>query len=435
MKRSRILSWSIGGVVLIAALSTVVVASRTSLAPKSDEIPVAVVKRGVIDLQVHATGELRASHSVMLTAPTVGGDSLQITRLVQTGSLVKKGDTVIEFNPSEQHYKLEQSLSELKQAEQEITKAKADAQVQAAEDKVALLKARYDVRSAELDVQKNELLSKIDADKNQLALQQARQVLAELEKNIASHKDSGKAAIFLAQEKYNKASLTMTEAQQNLQKMTIAAPMDGLISIQKNFDSAGGFFFTGMSISDYRPGDQARPGRPIARVVDPMGMELVAKVSERNRGNIKQGQAVEIVFDALPNRAFKGVTKNIGAISRGQFFSASSSGSSFDVSIAITDPDARLRSGFTAQVLFLGDSKKNVLYIPRLALFQKDGKRIVYVSNGAGYEQREVKIQSENESRIEVDGLKEGTKVALIDPTAPRKRGENSAPGDVRGSL
>ena len=52
--------------------------------------------------------------------------------LVRTGQAVKKGEVVFEFDPSEQHYKLEQNRSELLQAEQEITKAKADAAVLAA---------------------------------------------------------------------------------------------------------------------------------------------------------------------------------------------------------------------------------------------------------------------------------------------------------------
>ncbi len=99
----------------------------------------------------------------MLTAPPIGGGSLQITHLLHTGAPVKKGELVMEFDPSEQHFKLDQNRSELLQAEQEITKAKADAAVVAAQDKVALLKARFDVRRAELDVQKNELVSTIDA--------------------------------------------------------------------------------------------------------------------------------------------------------------------------------------------------------------------------------------------------------------------------------
>ena len=164
---------------------------------------------------------------------------------MHTGQSVKKGDVVFEFDTSEQLYKLEQNRSELEQAEQEITKAQADAAVLAAQDQVTLLKDRYSVRRAELDVQKNELLSKIDAEKNELALAQAKRVLAEQEKDIESHKASGQAATYLAQEKYNKAKLGMDQAQQNLDKMRVTAPMDGLVSIQKNVNVMGGIMFTG----------------------------------------------------------------------------------------------------------------------------------------------------------------------------------------------
>ena len=179
MKRSRFVVFTLIGLTLAAGVGGVIAMSRTRSLANTDEIPLAEVKRGDFDIQVHATGELSASQSMMLSAPTVGGDALQITHLAQTGDSVKKGDVVIEFDPSEQHYKLEQNHSELLQAEQEITKAKADALVLAAEDKVALLKARYDVRRAELDVGKDELLSKIDGEKNELALQQAKRVLDE----------------------------------------------------------------------------------------------------------------------------------------------------------------------------------------------------------------------------------------------------------------
>src|SRR6202020_1421227 len=143
-------------------------------------------------------GDPRPSHSEMLTAPQIGGGSLQITHLLHTGGVVKKGDLVMEFHPSEQHYKLDQNRSELLQAEQEITKAKADAAVVAAQDKVALLKARFDVRRAELDVQKNELMSTIDAKKNDLALEQAKRILAELEQDVKSRSASNQATNSLA---------------------------------------------------------------------------------------------------------------------------------------------------------------------------------------------------------------------------------------------
>ena len=435
IKRHRILIGAVMAILLAAGIGVVVASSRVPLTANSDEVPLAQVKRGDIDLHVHATGELRASHSIMLSAPAVGGDALQLTHLVKTGQPVKKGDLVFEFDPSEQHYKLEQNRSELLQAEQEITKAKADAAVLAAVDKVTLLKDRYNVRRAELDVQKNELVSKIDGDKNVLALGQAKQVLAEEEKDIESHKASGQAATYLAQEKYNKAKLGMDQAQGNLDKMRVTSSMDGLVSIQKNMNASGGFFFTGMSLPDYHEGDQVQPGSSITQIVDPQGLDLTAKIGEGDRANVQVGQPVEVVFDALPGQSFQGAVKSVGGMSVRQFFSSNSNGT-FDVAIQLSHGDPRLRSGFTAQIDFLGGSKKNVLYLPRQALFLKDGKRIVYISKGNGYEQREVKIQSENESRAAVDGLEEGSRVALVDPTAPRKAsGGGSAAGGLEGTL
>jgi HlyD family secretion protein len=419
-QRRRILIWAVAGIIVLAAGIAVVASRRVPVSAKGDDIPVAPVQRGEIDLKVHATGELRASHSITINAPAVGGDALQITHLVLTGRPVKKGDVVIEFDPSEQHYKLEQNRSELLQAEQEIIKAKADAAVQTAEDKVLLLKDRYAVRKAELDVQKNELVSKIDADKNILALAQAKRVLAEQEKDIESHKATGQAATYLAQEKYNKAKLGMDQAQQNLDKMRVTAPLDGLISIQKNMNASGGFYFTGMTLPDYHEGDQVQPGSAIAQVVDPQGLDLTAQIGEQDRDNVKNGQPVEITFDALPDRVFPGTVKSVGGMSVRQFFSNNTNGH-FDVSIKLADEDARLQSGFTAKIVFLGGSKSNVVYLPRLAIFLKDGKRIVYLKKGSGYEQHEVTIQYQNESRAAVQGLQSGDQVALVDPTAPRK--------------
>jgi HlyD family secretion protein len=434
MKRSRIFAW-IGSAIVIAAVAAgVVFASRVRVSEKKDPVPLATVKRGEIDLRVHSAAELRASHSTMLAAPAVGGDALQIIQLVRTGKLVKKGDVIVEFDPSEQRYKLEQNQSEMLQAEQEITKAKADALVLAAEDKVALLKARYNVSRAESDVKKKELLSKIEAQKNDLALTQTKRVLDQLEKDVESHKASGQASIFLAQEKSNKAKLGMEQAQQNLDKMRVVAPMDGLVSIQKNVNASGGFFFTGMSLPDYHPGDQVQPGSAIAQVVDPLGMDLVSKVNEQEHSNIRTGQTVQVAFDALPGRVYQGTVKSVGGMSTHQFFEASTGGS-FDVSIQLTNPDPHLRSGFTAQVVFVGDTQKNVLYIPRQAVFLKDGKPMVYSKKGGGYEQREIKILSETESRASITGLDEGTQVALIDPTAPRKVGSgSSASGGTEGT-
>src|ERR1035438_291007 len=101
-KRSRIFAWLGAGALLCAGGAFLVVSSRAHGVETNDEIPLAEVKRGDLEVQVRATAKLRASHAVMLTAPAIGGDALQITQLVRTGAPVKKGDLIIEFDPSEQ---------------------------------------------------------------------------------------------------------------------------------------------------------------------------------------------------------------------------------------------------------------------------------------------------------------------------------------------
>jgi HlyD family secretion protein len=415
-------------IIALAAVGGLIAMSRNRPLAAADSIPITEVTRGDFNIEVHATGELNATQSMMLAAPAVGGDALQITHLAQTGDLVKKGDLVIEFDPSEQHYKLEQSHSELLQAEQEILKAKADAEVLAAQDKVALLKARYDVRRAELDVGKDELLSKIDAQKNELTLQGAKRALAELEKDIESHHTSGQAAVFLAQEKYNKAKLAMDQAQQNLDHMRVTSPMDGLASIQKNMNASGGFFFTGMSVPDYRAGDQVQPGSSIVQVLNPASMNLTARVPEDQHANVKQGEAVTVRFDALPDREFKGTIKSVGGMTIASIFGSPSTHGS-DVTIELAGTDPRLRPGLTADVLILGQQQRSVLSVPRQAVFMKDGKRVVFVKKGGSYQQQAVDVKGESESRVIVEGVSEKTQLALLDPTIPQKSSGSSTAG------
>jgi HlyD family secretion protein len=434
MRGRKAIAWSVIGVVLFAVVGVVAAVRRAGPATTGNDIPTSEVKRGDLAIKVHVDGELRASHSQMLTAPPIGGGVLQITHLLHTGTAVQKGDLVMEFDPAEQRYKLEQNRSELLQAEQEITKAKADAAVVAAQDKVALLKARYDVRRAELDVQKNELVSTIDARKNDLALDQAKRVLAELEQDVKSRSVSGQATIALAEEKRNKAKLEMDQAQSNIEKMQVMAPMDGLVSLNKNEDAAGGFFFEGMSLPEYREGDQVEPGRTVGQVIDAKEMEMVAKVGEMERNNIRQGQAVEIKLDALPSVTFHGTLKTVGQSSSVRMFWEDDTSTKFDVTIALTETDPRLRPGMTAQILIDGDTQKNVLYLPRQALFLKDNKRIVYIKDRSTFDPREVKILGENESRAAIDGVSAGAEVALIDPTAPRKLAGSNAAGGAGGT-
>jgi HlyD family secretion protein len=209
--------------------------------------------------------------------------------------------------------------------------------------------------------------------------------------------------------------------------------MDGLVALEKNEGAAGGFFFSGMSLPEYREGDQVQPGRSVGQVIDAKEMELSAKVGELERNNIKEGQSVDIELDALPGTTFHGTVKRVGGANTRRMWDDDTT-TKFEVTIKLANTDPRMRPGLTAHVFINGDPQKDALYAPRQALFLKDNKRVVYVRHGNSFDAREVKVQAQNESRAAIEGIGAGTEIALIDPTAPRKAANPGAPSPGGGA-
>jgi biotin carboxyl carrier protein len=407
-----------GALLSLVILAGSIVACRQASALAGElDIPTTTVKQADLQLKILTTGALRSKESRVIAAPAIAGGTLQIIKLARFGSHVQKGDVVLEFDPSEQEYNLAQNHSDLQQAEQEIVKAQADAAVQGAEDQTALLKAKYTVRQAELEVSKNELVSKIDAQKNILALDEAKRALAQLEQDIHSHSASNKAALEISQEKRHKALLAMNQAEENIKKMTVTAPIDGLVVIQGNRDASGGFFFTGMTLPDYHVGDQVNPGSSIAEVIDVSHLEVYGQVGESDHSNLKAGQPVDIQVYALPGDRFTGKVETVGGATSHEFWDDNTQ-HKFDVTIFLDKPDPRLRPGFAVQLSIRGDQLSNAVSIPGEAVFEREGKKIVYCKQHGSFEAQQVKIRALSEGRAVLEGIRPGTVVALVNPEA-----------------
>lgn len=414
-------------VVLLLGIAAVATVPAVQLLRQGrDEVPTVRVVRGNLDLSVHTTGELRSGRSAMVVAPPVTG-TLQIVRLASSGTALKAGDIVVEFDPSEQEFNLDQARSELEQAEQELVRSRADADVQAAQDQVGLLKARFAVRRAELDLGARELLGAIDVRKKELTLEEAQRRLAQLEQDVTSKGTSSRAAVAVLEAKRDKARVTMAVARQNIENMTVRSPIDGVVVLKQNMDASGGMYYSGMTLPEYRAGDMVWPGRLIAEMQDTRGIELQAKINEADRANLNVGQAAEVRVDGLPGGVFPGTIRNIsGAAARGFFFD-NDSRRKFDTTLQLTRPDERLRPGLSAGVVISGQQLKGVLYVSRQALFEKEGKPVVYARAGNGFEARPVKVRFRSESRAVIDGVAEGTEVALVDPEGQARGTKRSA--------
>jgi len=412
----------------IAVLLVIVVAgvgvslSLAKLRGTTHGIPTARVTRGDVDLKVYADGLTRSPNTSLLMAPPVNG-TLQIVKLVRTGDMVHAGDVVLEFDPSEQEYNLEQAQSQLEQADQQILKTKADGDVAASKDQVDLLHARYDVRRAELDVSQNELKSAIDAKKNDLALEEAKRRLAQLEQDVQSRAASSQAnlAVYLAQK--SKAQLDIKQAQDHIASMTIKAPISGIFS--RKFNTNGlNFWGPGITVPEYQLGDQTFPGSAVATILDVSSMEISSDIPEISRADINEGDAAEIYVDATPENALKAKVKTIAGLASGGDFGSDSS-RNFNATFELIQQDAQMRPGETTKVVVQGQHLKDVLFLPRQALFMHEGKPVVFAKSGAGFEAHTVTIKHVTESQVVIEGLAEGTYVALVNPETT----EASSPG------
>ena len=300
------------------------------LPKRQEQLATAKVRRGDVVVRSYARGELRATRSASLISPNLFG-AVQVTRLAPLGSFAREKDLIVEFDDSEVNTRLEEKQLEIDQIDEQIKKAEADLAVRNNQDQVDLLTARYGVRRAELEVKRNELLSAIDAKKNELSLEEARRRLKQLESDVKSRQAQSQAEIAVLREKKNKGLIELSREKARLQQVKLLAPISGLVAIKQNRPN---FFFPGMQIPDIREGDQLNPGIPVADVLDLSELELVARVGEMDRANLREGQEAVIQLDAIPGRKLSGKIKTLSGTATANVFSNDPQ-KKFDVVFAI----------------------------------------------------------------------------------------------------
>jgi HlyD family secretion protein len=423
----------IGGVVVVAIAAGVGYrfarkSGTAMLASAEPSVPTTKVIRGALELSVHTVGDLRASKSVMLQAPSVGGGLLRLVTMVETGAAVHTGDVIMEFDPTEQQYALEQAQSQVAEADQQITKLRADSDVQAAQDKVDLLTARFDVQRAELDARLDrDLVSSSDYQKRQLSLEEARKRLVQVEESTKSRTETSRAALAVATEGRTKAKLAADRAQQNIDGLVVKATIDGFVVARENRDANNGFYYSGMTLPEYRAGDNVFPGRPIADIFDISQMEIRAKVNEQQRNNVTAGQSAVVESAALPDANLTAKVTTVSGLAQSDWWGPTGPLRDFDVTLKIDQADRRLRPGTSVRLALAGTRVEHVLHLPRQAIFEKAGKPVVYVRLGDRFEPRPITPTHRTESRVAIDGLAEGTEVALVNPEAARTKASSGA--------
>ncbi|MGA8089419.1 MAG: HlyD family efflux transporter periplasmic adaptor subunit [Terracidiphilus sp.] len=367
------------------------------------------VQRGEFLDAVQFRGQLKAMKSVTITAPANAGD-LQIMKIAADGTQVKKGDVVVEFDPSKTQQDLAQDQSSLKSSQAEIEQVRAQGGLTEEADTTALMKAKYDVEVAKLDASKSEVVSKIDGAEANLKLADAEQGLRQAEAQLKSDIAIGQATIEGKKHASRKADFDAQRAASALAAMTLRAPSDGSISLLSVWHNGGE--------GPFKAGERAWPGTPLAELPDATSMRIAARVDETERGRLATSQPVTLQLDAIADRQFTGKVERIGTIATPDFSNGWPIPRNFDLEISVDQADARLKPGMTAQITVIVGRVPNVITIPAQASFLKFGQTVAYVWSGSAFQERAIQIERRSRDRILVSaGLKPGDHVALQDPT------------------
>src|ERR1019366_9158579 len=147
---------------------------RATTATTALELPTTRVKLGRVTLTLACRGELQGGNSEMLTAPMIGGTDMAINSLREPGELVSPGDIVVQFDTTEQEFKLKEAEADLAEAQQQVVKAQADSLATDEESQYAMLSAQADVQLAELEIRRNPTLAAIAARQNEILIEAAR---------------------------------------------------------------------------------------------------------------------------------------------------------------------------------------------------------------------------------------------------------------------
>lgn len=389
----------------------------------ADDVPTFTVGKDKFVRRVNAEGNLRAVKATKLTAPQSSdeGGPMKIAWIVPDGTMVKKDEVVVKFDPSDRQKALREGETDLDSASsrlaEENIKSKALVDGRASDAELA---------AAELDQQRHfqakdeQLYSRREIIESQLDehLATAKKDHAEHAKEIEKRLSQSKADLIGVEQQ--KARIAIDHAKKDLASMEVRAPHDGIFVLERNWrgDMA-------------RVGDQMWPGQRIAELPLLDSMEAELFVLEVDGSGLANEQPAEVLIEARPDAVYKGKIRMVDKLAKPRLQGVPVQYFAVVVALDKTDRDV-MKPGQRVRGTLILD-QEDALVVPREAITNKDGKNLVWKKTEHGFDTVPVELGAGTSGRVVVkSGLAEGDVIALRDPT--KRTDEANGSGSGSGS-
>ena len=319
-----------------------------------------VQKRTIVQT-VSASGKIQPEVEVKIS-PDVSGEIVQLD--IKEGIQVEKGDLLLKIKPDTYQSILERSQAALNTSKSALAKAKA--QLIESESNFNRNKSLYE----------NGTISKSEFERIQ-----ASYTVTQL--NV----EDGEYAVSSAQ-------ASLREAQENLNKTNIYAPISGTISRLN------------VELGERVVGTAQMAGTELLRLANLNLMEVAVEVNENDINSVNLGDTALIEVDAFLGEKYKGLVSEI-ANSADITGSSAEQVTNFGVKVRIID-SVSFRPGMTATVDIQSEYVKDVLSLPIQAVTTRydakgeDKLECVFEVQGASVKMVEVKTGIQDEEYIQI---------------------------------
>jgi HlyD family secretion protein len=380
---------------------------------QSSDVPTYRVEAVRFARRVTAEGNLKSTKATPLSAPTNAPGQLKIAWIVPDGALLKKDDVVVQFDPTDFETQLQGGREDHDTAGNKMHKTNTEASMtrtnlrrdahQATDELLAARQFKFD--DAEVFSRYQRVESQIDETLAGRKKEHAEGVLGVRDKLSAADRD-------LVTIEQRKADLKIRNAEQGLHALEMRSPYDGILVLQHDWRG-----------DVVRIGDTVWPGSPIGEIPDLKSMKAEVFVLEADAAGLAVGEKAKLTVEGKPGSVITGRISQVDKLARPRFPRVPVQYFGATITLDHTDP-ALMKPGARVRAVLDVENRDGAFSIPRQAIFEKQGKKLVYRKHGGKFEPVPIEIGSSSAGRVVVTkGLAKGDEIALRDPTEEKDGG------------
>jgi HlyD family secretion protein len=372
-----------------------------------ESVDTCIAKKGVFQIDVVENGELFATKNINISSPAMSWHfgAQKITKIVEDGTEVSQGDTVVLLDETEVQKAIIDAEAELEIAKAELEKKKAEQESKIYDLEAELKKAELSFQISKIEFEQATFEAEVRRKEIQLNLEKAQISLAKAREEIENQKKIHKEELYQSRLKIEQLKTRLDDAHVTLDKLTVVSPGNGIAILRKNWSTG----------NKWQVGDQPWSGTQLISLPDLSELKVKTEINEVDISKLKINQQVEIRLDAFADTVLNGKVIFLATLAKQK--DRNSKIKVFPVEILVKGTSKKLMPGMTVSCRILVDTIENMLYIPLEALFTKEGKELVYLKDGGSYKICEVETGLANNDYIIIEnGIEEGDVLALVNP-------------------